>query len=95
MDPCMRKIVKHQARAGALMLGLALLTSGCASGSSSSASSGMTSQELYNEYDSNNDGQITQQEWDQAYRNMDANGDGVVSQDEFNAAVSRGGGGRH
>jgi len=76
--------------AGVLILGLALLTGGCAhrssSSTSSSSTSGMTSQELYNEYDQNNDNQITKQEWDQAYTSMDANGDGVVSHDEFNAA---------
>jgi hypothetical protein len=85
------KVVRRAPVAGALILGLALLTGGCAHRSSSSASSsstsGMTSQELYNEYDANNDNQITQQEWDQAYRNMDTNGDGVVSNDEFHAAM--------
>jgi hypothetical protein len=76
---------------GALILGLALLTGGCAHRSSSSASSGMTSQELYNEYDADHNGELTQGEWNQAYHNMDANGDGVVSNDEFNGAM----GGRH
>jgi EF hand len=83
------------ARPGALVFGLALLAAGCASGSSSNttstSSSGMTSQELYNEYDTNNDNQITKDEWDAAYRSMDANGDGVVTEDEFHAAM---GGGR-
>ena len=77
-------------RSGALMLGLALLTAGCASGSSShsasGSSNGMTSEELYNEYDSNNNDQIDQEEWDQAYRFMDTNGDAVVTQEEFDAA---------
>ncbi len=77
-------------RPGALMLGFALLTAGCASGSSSHSGSGMTSQELYNEYDSNNDNQIEQDEWDDAYRSMDANGDGVVTHDEFNAGMAGG-----
>jgi hypothetical protein len=75
-------------RPGALVLGLALLSAGCASGSSShtasTTSSGITSQALYNEYDPNNDNQITKDEWDAAYRSMDANGDGVVTQEEFN-----------
>jgi EF hand len=73
----------------ALVLGLALLSAGCASGSSGGA--GMSSQELYNEYDVDNNNQIDQNEWDGAYRAMDTNGDGVVSQGEFNAAM---GGGR-
>lgn len=78
---------------GAFVLGLALLTGGCASSSPSGSSSGMTSQELYNEYDNNNDNQITQQEWDQAHKNMDTNGDGVVTSEEYHAAVIRAGGG--
>jgi hypothetical protein len=93
-----RKLVQdlpYACRPGALVLGLALLAAGCASGSSSGAasttSSGMTSQELSNQYDTNNDDQITKDEWDAAYRSMDANGDGVVTEDEFHAAM---GGGR-
>jgi len=74
---------------GALMLGLALLTAGCASGSSSrtaaTTSGGMTSEELFNEYDTDNDNQIDQTEWDATYRSTDVNGDGVVSQEEFAA----------
>jgi hypothetical protein len=93
-----RKLVQglpYACRLGALVLGLALLAAGCASGSSSGAASttsnGMTSQELYNQYDTNNDNQITKDEWDAAYGSMDANGDGVVTEDEFHAAM---GGGR-
>jgi hypothetical protein len=78
------------AGSAALMLGLAL-SGGCASGSSShpasTSSSGMTSEELYNEYDQDNNNQIDQNEWDGAYRSMDANGDGVVTHDEFNGAM--------
>jgi hypothetical protein len=78
------------AGSAALMLGLAL-SGGCASGSSGHAanasSSGMTSEELYNEYDTNNNNQIDQEEWDASYRAMDVNGDGVVTQQEFAAAV--------
>jgi spermidine/putrescine-binding protein len=88
-------------RPSTLVLGLALLAAGCASGSSSQPTtnmtpnaSGMTPQELYNQYDTNNDNQITQDEWDAAYRSMDANGDGVVTQDEFHAAMGGGGGRR-
>jgi hypothetical protein len=81
-------------RPGTLVLGLALLAAGCASGSSSNTasttSSGMTSQELYNQYDTNNDNQITKDEWDAAYRSMDANGDGVVTQEELNGAMAGG-----
>jgi EF hand len=77
---------------GALMFRLVRLTGGSPSGSSS----GMTSEKLYNEYDTNNDNQISQTEWDQAYQRMDTNGDGVVTQDGFNLAVGgfRGGGRR-
>jgi Ca2+-binding EF-hand superfamily protein len=76
------------------VFGLALLTAGCASGSSNQSAttnaSGMTQQELFNEYDTNNDNQISQDEWDAAYRSMDANGDGVVTQGEFAAAMAGG-----
>jgi hypothetical protein len=101
MITSLRKLAEGLAgapRQGALALGLALLTAGCASGSSNQPTtnmtpnaSGMTPQELYNQYDTNNDNQITKDEWDAAYRSMDANGDGVVSQGEFAAAM---GGGR-
>jgi hypothetical protein len=94
----LRKLVHglpYACRPGALVLGLALLAAGCASGSSSGTastnSSGMTSQELYNEYDNNNDDQIEKNEWDGAFRSMDTNGDGVVTQGEYHAAT---GGGR-
>jgi len=65
------------------MLCLAMLTGGCASGSSS----GISAEELYNEYDSSNNNTISQDEWDQEYEKVDTNGDGVVTHDEFNAAV--------
>jgi hypothetical protein len=68
-----RKLVQglsDACRPGVLVLGLALLAAGCASGSSSNTASttsgGMTSQELYNEYDTNNNNQITKDEWDAA-----------------------------
>jgi EF hand domain-containing protein len=75
-------------RRGALLLGLALLTAGCASGTASTTSSGMTPQELYNKYDTNNDNQISKDEWDRAFRSMDTNGDGFVTQPEFFAMPS-------
>jgi hypothetical protein len=75
-----RKLVQRLPNAcpwGVLVLGLALLTAGCASGSSNQSNtnmtpnaSGMTPQELYNQYDTNNDNQITKDEWDAAYRSM-------------------------
>jgi Ca2+-binding EF-hand superfamily protein len=46
----------------------------------------MTFEELYNEYDSNNN-TIRQEKRDQAYERMDTNGDGVVTHDELKAAV--------
>ncbi len=73
---------------GALLLGLALLTGGCAGNSSK----GANPDDLYDASDNNNDNNLDQDEWNQAYRYMDTNGDGVVSRDEFNAAL--GGGGR-
>jgi hypothetical protein len=86
--------LRGTSRPGALVLGLALLAAGCASGSSdhsaSTTSAGMTSQELYNEYDTDNNNQVTKDEWDGAYRAMDTNGDGVVTAEEFNAAVAGG-----
>ena len=83
---------------GACVLALALLTSGCASGSSStspaSSTGDLSSEEIYNEYDKDNNNNISQGEWDQAYTNMDSNGDGTVTRDEYNAAVGAGGGRR-
>jgi hypothetical protein len=82
----LRKLARGLAgvpRRGALLLGLALLTAGCASGSSSTTSSDMTPQELYNKYDTNNDNQITKDEWDGAFRSMDTNGDGLVTPGEW------------
>ena len=80
------------------VLALALLTGGCASGSSStspaSSTGDLSSQEIYNEYDKDNNNNISQQEWDQAYKNMDTNGDGVVTSDGYHAAVGGGGGRR-
>ena len=82
---------------GACVLALTLLTSGCASGSSStspaSSTGDLSSEEIYNEYDKDNNNNISQEEWNQAYKNMDTNGDGVVTSDEYQAAVSRSGGG--
>jgi hypothetical protein len=76
----------------ALALGLALLTSACAGGSAGVASS----DDLFDEFDSNDDNRLDQDEWGGNYRNMDTDGDGVVSHDEFNATVGGGlgGGGR-
>ena len=83
---------------GVCVLALALLTSGCASGSSStspaSSTGDLSSEESYNEYDKDNNNNISQEEWDGAYTNMDSNGDGAVSRDEYNAAVGAGGGRR-
>jgi hypothetical protein len=75
-----------------LALGLALLTSACAGGTSSFASS----DDLFDYYDGDGDGAITQTEWNQNHQNLDADGDGAVSRGEFNAAVGGGfgGGGR-
>jgi EF hand len=77
---------------GAVVLGLTLLTSGCADNSSKPMSS---PNPLFGNSDINGDNTLTPDEWDRAYKGMDTNGDGVVSLDEFNAAilgVGRGGG---
>ncbi len=69
---------------GALVLGLALVTGGCA-GSSSNA---VDPDHLYGSFDNNNDNNMSQEEWDRGYWSMDTNGDGMVSQDEFDAAIA-------
>jgi EF hand len=68
----------------AFVLGLALLTGGCAGNSAN----GVDPDHLYGSFDNNNDNNISQEEWDQAYRTMDTNGDGMVSPGEFNAAMA-------
>ena len=73
----------------ALILGLALVVSGCAGSGSKLANP----DDLYDTYDTDNDNNLSQEEWDQAYWRMDANGDGFVSHDEFNAAFAGGPGG--
>ena len=66
-----------------------------ASSTSPASSTGdLSSEEIYNEYDKDNNNNISQEEWNQAYKNMDTNGDGAVSRDEYNAAVGGGGGRR-
>jgi hypothetical protein len=71
----------------AFVLGLALLTGGCAS----SAPSPTACDALFNSYENNNT--LTEADWDRAYKDMDTNGDGAVTLDEYHAAVSRAGGG--
>ena len=68
----------------AFVLGLALLTAGCAGNSSNLADP----DHLYGSFDNNNDNNLSQQEWDGAYSSLDANGDGMVSRDEFDAAMA-------
>ncbi len=69
---------------GAFVLGLALLTGGCASNSSNLPNP----DHLYGSFDNNNDNNISQEEWDRGYWSMDTNGDGMVSQDEFDNAIA-------
>ncbi len=71
---------------GAVVLGLALLTSGCAGNSANVANP-----DQYDTYDTNHDNNLSQEEWDQGYMMMDTNGDGIVTRDEFDAATGRGG----
>ena len=66
---------------GALALGLSLLTSACASGSSSGAS--------FDDYDTDDNGTLQRTEWDQTYENMDRDRDGVVTRDEFSGGGRR------
>ena len=68
----------------AFVLGLALLTAGCAGNSSNLPDP----DHLYGSFDNNNDNNISQEEWDQGYWSMDTNGDGMVTRDEFDAAMA-------
>jgi hypothetical protein len=65
----------------ALVLGLTLLTCACAANGSI-----LNSDELYQRFDSNNDGSLTPEEWDDAFWKLDTNGDGFVSRNEFDDA---------
>lgn len=82
-------------------LALALLLAGCA-GSDGSGSGAAGGGQQCNDgswcgsrLDRNGDGQVSQQEMDDAFKAADTNGDGQLSQNEFTAAGgSWGGGGR-
>ncbi len=79
----MRKTVKRQRVApgpAALVLGLALLTSGCASGTSN----------LFDSLDSNNDNTLSRDEWNHGFDKIDTSGDGVMTKQELNAAAGGG-----
>jgi len=69
-----------------LVLGLALLTSACAANGSKL----LNPDDLYNTYDSNNDNNLTPQEWNDAFWRLDTNGDGFVSRDELDATLGGG-----
>ena len=74
------KLVKRQRIApapAALVLCLAFLTGGCASGSSN----------VFDDLDSNNDNTLSRDEWNRGFDKIDTNGDGVVTSQEFNAAA--------
>jgi hypothetical protein len=68
-----------------LVLGLALLTGACAGNGSL-----FNSDDLFQRFDSDSDGNLTPQEWDDAFWKLDTNGDGIVSRDEFDAAFAGG-----
>jgi hypothetical protein len=64
----------------ALVLCLALLTSGCASGTST----------LFDSLDSNNDNTLSRDEWNRGFDKIDTSGDGVITSQEFNTAAGGG-----
>jgi hypothetical protein len=78
---------------GAPVLGLALITSGCAGDTSMSAGPDdqFDADDLFDSYDSDGDDMLSRPEWDQIHINFDTDGGGAVSRDEFNAGL-RGGG---
>jgi EF hand len=69
----------------ALVLGLALLLGACAANGSL-----LDPDDLYQSFDSNNDGNLTPQEWNDAFWKLDTNGDGIVTRDEWGAALGGG-----
>ncbi len=64
----------------ALVLCLALLTSGCASGTSN----------LFDSLDSNNDNTLSRDEWNRGFDKIDTSGDGAITSQEFSAAAGGG-----
>ena len=79
---------------GALVLGLALMTSGCAGDTSMSAGPDdqFDADDLFDSYDSNGDDMFSRPEWDQIHIDFDTDGDGAVSRDELNAGLAGRGG---
>jgi hypothetical protein len=69
----------------ALVLGLALSISACAANGSR-----LGPDDLYQRFDSNNDGNLTPQEWNDGFFKLDSNGDGIVTRDEMDAALGGG-----
>ena len=76
----MMKAAKRQRVApgpAALVLALALVTSGCASGTSN----------LFDSLDGNHDNTLSRDEWNQGFDRIDTSGDGVITRPELNAAA--------
>jgi hypothetical protein len=68
----------------ALVLGLVLSISACA------ANGSRLDPDVYQRFDSNDDGSLTPQEWNDAFWKLDTNGDGIVTRDELDAALGGG-----
>jgi hypothetical protein len=87
-------VKRQSARAGlgACVLGVLLLTGGCAGDGSMSVSQGdgFDPDGMFDDYDDDGDGTLGPAEWDQFHIDLDGDGDGSVSRDEFNAGL-RGG----
>ena len=86
------------ARPAAALTLFALALSGCAGGGGSAAGGGgggdcTDGSWCGSRLDRNGDGQVSQQEWDDAFRSADTDGDGQISQGEFAAAGGGWGGG--
>ena len=97
-QPGARRPGRMLSRLAAVLALLALALSGCAGGGGSASAGGgggdcTDGSWCGSRLDRNGDGQISQQEWDDAFRSADTDGDGQISQGEFAAAGGGWGGG--
>lgn len=96
--PGARRAACRLTRPAAALALLALALSGCAGGGGSTSAGGgggdcTDGSWCGSRLDRNGDGQISQQEWDDAFKSADTDGDGQISQGEFAAAGGGWGGG--